>query len=415
MDQTRAGVHPSGAGAFASGLKGRLARNLLLRSLEGLTSGCLELETPEGFLRLGDPGADLRARVVIHDPRAYALGAFRGEVGLGEAYALGYWSSPDPVAVVRLAVRNLTAMERGQGWVARAAMALARLRHLGRANDVAGSKDNIHAHYDLGNAFYRLFLDETMAYSCAYFETAQDSLEAAQVRKYEVICRKLRLSPGDHLLEIGTGWGGFAAHAAEQFGCRVTTTTISAEQHAAAAELLRRRGLEGRVTLLQEDYRHLQGSFDHLVSIEMFEAVGLRYYDAFFKAADRLLRPGGTFLLQTITMNEQHFPDYVRGTDWIQQYIFPGAELASVAEILRSTARVTSLALEHLEEIGPHYATTLHHWRERFLARRGEVRDLGFDARFLRTWDYYLATCEGAFAERYIGDVQLLFRQGGRP
>ena len=415
MDQTRAGVHPSGAGAFASGLKGRLARNLLLRSLEGLTSGCLELETPEGFLRLGDPGADLRARVVIHDPRAYALGAFRGEVGLGEAYALGYWSSPDPVAVVRLAVRNLTAMERGQGWVARAAMALARLRHLGRANDVAGSKDNIHAHYDLGNAFYRLFLDETMAYSCAYFETAQDSLEAAQVRKYEVICRKLRLSPGDHLLEIGTGWGGFAAHAAEQFGCRVTTTTISAEQHAAAAELLRRRGLEGRVTLLQEDYRHLQGSFDHLVSIEMFEAVGLRYYDAFFKAADRLLRPGGTFLLQTITMNEQHFPDYVRGTDWIQQYIFPGAELASVAEILRSTARVTSLALEHLEEIGPHYATTLHHWRERFLARRGEVRDLGFDARFLRTWDYYLATCEGAFTERYIGDVQLLFRQGGRP
>jgi len=413
MDQTRAGVHPSGQMPLASGLKGRLARNLLLRSLAGLTSGCLELDTPEGCLRLGHPGAEPRARVVIHDPRAYALGAFRGEVGLGEAYALGYWSSPDPVAVVRLAVRNLAALERGQGWAARAAMALARLRHRGRANDVAGSRDNIHAHYDLGNAFYRLFLDESMAYSCACFETSRDTLEAAQARKCEAVCRKLQLAPGDHLLEIGTGWGGFAAYAAERFGCRVTTTTISAEQHAAAAELIRSRGLEDRVTLLQEDYRQLRGSFDKLVSIEMFEAVGLRYYDTFFGAAERLLRPGGSFLLQTITMNEQHFPDYVRGTDWIQQYIFPGAELASVSEILRSTARVTSLALEHLEEIGPHYARTLHHWRERFLARRGEVRALGFDERFLRTWDYYLAYCEGAFAERHIGDAQLLFRKGG--
>jgi cyclopropane-fatty-acyl-phospholipid synthase len=377
--------------------------------------GCLELETAEGFLRFGDPGAELRARVVIHDPRAYELGAFRGEVGLGEAYALGYWSSPDPVAVVRLAVRNLAALERRQGWVARAATALARLRHLGRANDVAGSRDNIHAHYDLGNAFYRLFLDESMAYSCAYFETGRDSLEAAQMRKYEVICRKLQLAPGDHLLEIGTGWGGFSAYAAEHFGCRVTTTTISAEQHAAAAELFRSRGLQDRVTLLQEDYRHLQGTFDKLVSIEMFEAVGLRYYDAYFQAAERLLRPGGAFLLQTITMNEQRFPEYVRSTDWIQQYIFPGAELASVAEILRSTARVTTLALEHLEEIGPHYARTLHHWRERFLARKGDVRELGFDERFLRTWDYYLAYCEGAFAERHIGDAHLLFRKGGRP
>jgi cyclopropane-fatty-acyl-phospholipid synthase len=412
MDQTRAGIHPSQEGSLTLGLKERLARNLLLRSLEGLTLGCLDLETPEGFLRLGDPEAELRARVVIHDPRAYELGAFRGEVGLGEAYALGYWSSPDPVAVVRLAVRNLAALERGQSWMARVAMALARLRHLGHANDVAGSKDNIHAHYDLGNSFYRLFLDESMAYSCAYFDTAKDSLELAQTQKYDLICRKLELSPGDHLLEIGTGWGGFAAHAAQHYGCRVTTTTISAEQHAKAAERFRRQGLGDRITLVEEDYRHLRGTFDKLVSIEMFEAVGLRYYDTFFAAADRLLRPGGTFLLQTITMNEQHFPDYVRSTDWIQQYVFPGAELASVAEILRSTARVTSLSLEHLEEIGPHYARTLHHWRERFLARRGEVRSLGFDERFLRTWDYYLAYCEGAFAERYIGDTQLLFRRG---
>jgi len=415
VDQTSARVHPSPQSAGAPGLKGRLARDLLLRSLQGLTVGCLELETPEGMLLLGDPGSDPRARVCIHDPRAYELGAFRGELGLGEAYALGYWSSPDPVAVVRLAVRNLAALEQRQGWLARAAMAFARLRHRGRANDLAGSRANIQAHYDLGNAFYRLFLDETMAYSCAYFETARDSLESAQQRKYEVICRKLELSPADHLLEIGTGWGGFAAHAAGRYGCRVTTTTLSAEQHAQAGERFRERGLEGRITLLLEDYRQLRGSFDKVVSIEMFEAVGLRYYDAYFRAVQGLLKPGGTFLMQTITMNEQHFPDYIRGTDWIQQYIFPGAELASVAEILRSTARVTRLALEHFEEIGPHYARTLHHWRDRFLARRGEVRGLGFDDRFLRTWDYYLAYCEGAFAERYIGDAQLLFRLAGHP
>jgi len=408
LDQARARVHPSREG----GVKAQLARNLLLRSLGTLAGGCLELETPEGFLRLGDPGSDLRARAVIHDPRAYALGAFRGEIGLGEAYALGYWSSPDPVAVVRLAVRNLEAMD--GGWAARAARGLDRLRHLRRANDVRGSRDNIHAHYDLGNAFYRLFLDASMAYSCAWFETGGESLEAAQAAKYDLICRKLRLAPEDHLLEIGTGWGGFAAHAASRYGCRVTTTTISGEQHAAAEALFQERGLGDRVTLLRADYRHLEGTFDKIVSIEMFEAVGLRYYDTFFGAVQRLLRPGGAFLLQTITMNEQHFPAYARGTDWIQQYVFPGAELASVAEILRSTARATRLSLAHLEDIGPHYARTLHHWRERFLARRGEVRALGFDDRFLRTWDYYLAYCEGAFAEGHIGDAQLLFRMAGR-
>ena len=415
MDQTSARVHPSPERTAALGLKSRLARDLLLRSLRGLAAGCLELVTPEGLLVLGDPAADLRARVVIHDPRAYGLGAFRGEIGLGEAYALGYWSSPDPVAVVRLAVRNLAVLEQRQGWLARAASVLARLRHRRRANDIAGSRANTQAHYDLGNPFYRLFLDETMAYSCAYFETARDSLESAQQRKYDVISRKLELSPADHLLEIGTGWGGFAAHAASRHGCRVTTTTLSAEQHAQAGERFRERGLEGRITLLLEDYRQLRGSFDKVVSIEMFEAVGLRYYDAYFRAVQGLLKPGGSFLMQTITMNEQHFPDYIRGTDWIQQYIFPGAELASVAEILRSTARVTRLALEHFEEIGPHYARTLHHWRERFLARRGEVRGLGFDDRFLRTWDYYLAYCEGAFAERHIGDAQLLFRLASDP
>ena len=410
MDQASARVHPSPEAACAAGLKGRFARDLMLRSLRALTRACLELETPEGRLLLGDPAARLRARAVIHDPRTYELGAFRGEVGLGEAYALGYWSSPDPVAVVRLAVRNLAALEQSRGWPARAAMALARLRHRRRGNDLAGSRENIHAHYDLGNAFYRLFLDETMAYSCAFFETARDSLETAQRRKYDIICRKLGLSPADHLLEIGTGWGGFAAFAASRYGCRVTTTTLSAEQHAQAGALFREERLGDRITLLLEDYRQLKGTFDKVVSIEMFEAVGLRYYDAFFGAVQGLLRPGGAFLLQTITMNEPHFHDYIRGTDWIQQYIFPGAELVSVVEILRSTARVTRLGLEHFEEIGPHYVRTLHYWRERFLARREEVRGLGFDDRFLRTWDYYLAYCEGAFAEGYIGDAQLLFR-----
>jgi cyclopropane-fatty-acyl-phospholipid synthase len=274
-------------------------------------------------------------------------------------------------------------------------------------NTESGSRKNIAYHYDLGNEFYQLFLDPSMAYSCAYYETAEESLEAAQIRKFETICRKLDLQPNDHVIEIGTGWGGFAAYAVKRYGCRITTTTISKQQHAFSAN--RFASLPGnRVELLFEDYRKLTGKYDKLVSIEMFEAVGFRHYDEFFATCERLLKPDGKMLLQTITMNEQHFGEYLRQSDWIKKYIFPGAELASVAGILQSTKRVTSLQLAALEDIGEHYALTLREWRRRFMSQLPNVRRLGFDERFARMWNFYLAYCEGGFLEHYIGDAQLV-------
>lgn len=413
MDQARAGLHPPQEAS--SGPVTGLARRLLHVALSGLREGCLELVERGDVIRFGDLGSALRARVDILDPRAYELGAFRGEVGLGEGYLHGYWRTDDLVSVVRLAVRNMAAFERGGGLLAAAGKLAARLRHRDRLNSPTGSRANIAAHYDLGNTFYGLFLDESLAYSCAFFEAADQDLASAQRAKFERICSKLDLGPEDHVLEIGTGWGGFAAYAARTRGCRVTTTTISEAQHAHAKDLFRREGLEDRVTLLREDYRDLRGTFDKVVSIEMFEAVGLKFYDAFFGALERLLAPGGLVLIQSITMNERRWPAYIRRTDWIQQYIFPGAELASVSEILKSLGRVTTLNLHHLEDIGLHYARTLHLWRQRFHAALDQVRALGFDEAFVRRWDYYLAYCEGAFAERYIGDAQLLLAKAGTP
>lgn len=328
-------------------------------------------------------------------------------MGLGEGYQRGYWTSPDLVQVVRLAVRNLQAFEpKGPlSWLGRG---FARLRHRLRGNTRQGSRANIRAHYDLGNDFYLLWLDESLAYSAAVYASDQDTLHQAQLRKFDRLARMLDLGPADHLLEIGTGWGGFAIHAASRYGCKVTTTTISGEQYALAAERVAQAGLGERITLLQQDYRDLGGTYDAVVSIEMLEAVGLAHYDTYFAALDRLLKPGGRAVLQVITMNESHFHDYVRGTDWIQQHIFPGAELVGVSELLRSLGRVTNLNLARLEDIGLHYARTLKAWRERFHTRIEEVRALGYDETFLRTWDYYLAYCEGAFRERYIGDAQML-------
>jgi len=407
VDEARAGVHASEKAWPARGLKG-VARSVLFGSLSGLQEGYLELREDRDVYSFGDEASLLRAEARIWDARTYELGMFRGEVGLGEAYTRGYWTSPDPVAVVRLAVRNMAAFDGSDGFLATLGKAMARLKHLGRSNHRQGSRENIAAHYDLGNDFYRLFLDESLAYSCAFFEHPGMDLAAAQRAKFERICRKLKLGPEDHLLEIGTGWGGFAVYAARHCGCRITTTTISRQQYDYAKALIAREGLDDRITLRFEDYRDLQGRYDKVVSIEMFEAVGLKYYDTYFGAVDRLLTEDGLALIQTITMNERRFAEYIRSTDWLQQYIFPGAELASISEVLRSLGRATSLNLQHLEDIGLHYARTLQLWRAAFHGKLEQVKGLGFDETFLRVWDYYLAYCEGAFRERYIGDAQLL-------
>ena len=386
-----------------------LARTLLFSSLGRLQGCSLEVLCAEGTFKFGDPTADLQATIAVHHPRFFRRAVLGGDVGIGESFMDGDWSSPDLVAVVRAAVRNMTSLDTSN----RAVSAITRfanwLLHRRNDNTVEGSRRNISYHYDLGNDFYRLFLDESLAYSCAYYESLDDSLEAAQQRKFEVICRKLGLQASDHLLEIGTGWGGFAEYAATRYGCRITTTTISRQQYDYAQrrfENLRGRG--PKITLLLEDYRKLTGRFDKIVSIEMFEAVGYRHYDEFFSACDSLLKPDGAMLLQTITMNERHFKAYLRESDWIKKYIFPGAELASIAEILHSTARRTTLQLSHSEDIGMHYAETLADWRRRFLEKKNEVRALGFDDRFLRMWEFYLAYCEGGFREGYIGDAQIL-------
>ena len=392
----------------------RLAQSALFRSLDRIRGGRLELRLPDGTRRaFGDGGSDLSASVEVHDGSLFRRAVLGGDIAFGETYADGLWNSPDLPSVTRLAARNAAVFDVGGRLPATLGRWMERLRHRLHRNSLRGSRGNIRYHYDLGEDFYSLFLDPSLTYSCAIFDPPGISLADAQREKLDRIARALELSPADHLLEIGTGWGAFAIHAAKEYGCRVTTTTISRSQHDYARRRIDEEGLTSRIALLFEDYRRLSGIYDKAVSIEMFEAVGLRYYDDYFGAVDRRLKPGGSMLLQTIWMNEKRFERYHRQPDFIQRHIFPGSELASVAEIRRSLARTTRLAVSGVDEIGAHYVTTLACWRERLLRNRERVRALGFPESFLRMWEYYLAYCEGGFAEKHIGDAQILLRKAG--
>jgi len=393
----------------------RWAERIFLSALSEVRHGLLTVRLPDATRTFGD-GIGHAATLVIHDRRFFARALAGGEIGLGDAYMDGLWSTPDLVSLSRLMLANREVLAKLPAIVSWAPSLLATLAHWRRDNSRRGSRQNIHEHYDLGNEFFQLFLDPNLMYSCAVYESPGDSLAAAQVNKLRMICDRLELQPGDRVLEIGTGWGGFAMFAATRYQCHVTTTTISREQHAYAAERLARAGEVGRrIDLRLEDYRDLRGRFDKIVSIEMFEAVGLAHYDDFFGACDRLLTPDGAMLLQTITVDDWRFQDYLSTPSWIAKRIFPGAELASVAEILASLARVSRLGLWHGEQIGPHYARTLQQWRHRFMARLEEVRAQGFNERFIRMWELYLAYCEAAFEDRHIGNVQLVFtKQGSR-
>jgi cyclopropane-fatty-acyl-phospholipid synthase len=323
------------------------------------------------------------------------------------------WDSPDLTAVVRLFVQNRAVLDGLDGGLALLATPLRRWLHRRNRNDRAGSRRNIAAHYDLGDDLFELFLDETMTYSAAMFATPTATLAEAQRAKLDRLCGKLDLVPGDHLLEIGTGWGALGIHAARAYGCRVTTTTISAEQHAFAKERIRAAGLADRITLLLQDYRELEGRFDKLVSVEMIEAVGHQYYDEFFRRCAALLQDDGLMALQAITIADQHYERARDSVDFIQRHIFPGSCIPSVTALLDSATRASDLRLTHLEDIGPHYVRTLATWRGRLRERWDDALALGLDEEFLRLFEFYFCYSEGGFAERHIGDVQMLLARPG--
>jgi cyclopropane-fatty-acyl-phospholipid synthase len=350
----------------------------------------------------------LNATLRIHDPRFYSEVAFGGSIGAGEAYMQGYWSTDDLTGVMRVILQNREVLDGMEtGW-ARLTEPMRKALHWAARNTRHGSRRNIQAHYDLGNDFFKLLLDPTMMYSSAIFECEDTSLEAASIAKLDRICRKLDLKSGDRVMEIGTGWGGFAMHAVQHYGCHVTTTTISPSQHQLARERVAAAGLDDRITLLLQDYRDLTGQYDKLVSIEMIEAVGHQYYDTFFRTCSELLKPEGTMLLQAITIADQRYESAKRAVDFIQRYIFPGSCIPSVTALSNSLTRASDMRLFHLEDIGPHYALTLRRWRENFDARLSEVRALGYPKSFIRMWAFYLCYCEAGFMERVIGDVQML-------
>lgn len=385
----------------------RVARAATLRALERLEGGELSLTLPDGTVRrFGDPQAGPAVAATVASNDLFRRLATAGQVGLGEAYVAGDWRADGDLAeLFELLVRN--AERAAERWPL-----LARLRelrpHLPLPNGPRRARRQIRYHYDLGNELFALFLDESMTYSCAYFEHPGQSLEDAQQAKYRRLCEKLAVGPEDHVLEIGCGFGGFALHAARERGARVTGVTISRRQHELASERVRQAGLEGRVEILELDYRRVQGSFTKVVSVEMLEAVGERQLGTFFATCDRLLAPGGVAGLQVICVPDRRYARYRRRQDWIQRYVFPGSLIPSLTVMTQAMTRSSRLLVQGVEDIGVHYADTLRLWRERFFARLDEVRALGYDERFVRLWEYYLATCEALFRTRSLRDLQLV-------
>jgi cyclopropane-fatty-acyl-phospholipid synthase len=360
---------------------------------------------------LGQPGTSgdtLRVTITANDPGMFRAVALGGSVGVADAYIEGLWDASDLTTLVRIFVRNRELLDRMETGFARLGGMILKGLHQLRRNSRGGSRRNIAAHYDLGNDLFQLFLDDNLMYSCAVFADESEPLEVASRRKLDRVCRKLDLKPGQRVIEIGTGWGGFALHAAKHYGCHVTTTTISGQQHELAAQRIAAAGLGDRITLLQRDYRDLEGRYDRLVSIEMIEAIGHQFLDTYFAKCSDLLAPDGMALIQAITIEDHRYRQALRNVDFIQRFIFPGSFIPSISAMLDAAGRRGDLKLFHLEDIGPSYAITLRKWRERFNASLARVRELGYPERFVRMWNFYLAYCEGGFLERSIGDVQML-------
>lgn len=388
-----------------------LAERQVRKRLARIEQGTLSVEGPGGATTTygGAGGTSPSARITVHDaPDLYTALAFRGHVGAAEAYARGAWSTEDLTSVVRIFLRNRGVLDDLETGSARFAQPARTLLHAWNRSTRSGARRNIHAHYDLGNDFFGLFLDETLTYSAGFFGGRERTLAEASTAKYDRICRKLGLQPSHHVVEIGSGWGGFALHAAGRYGCRVTTTTLSREQHARATERVRSAGLADRVTVLLDDYRDLRGKYDRLVSIEMIEAVGHQYLPTFFERCDALLEDDGMAALQVITIQDRYYEAARREVDFIKRYIFPGSCIPSVS-VLTGAAAGTTLRLVHLDDMTADYAETLRRWRDRFEARWPEIARLGFDATFRKLWEFYFCYCEGGFDEAVLGSLQMTF------
>ncbi|MDT0595775.1 cyclopropane-fatty-acyl-phospholipid synthase family protein [Glaciecola petra] len=392
----------------------KTCRSIFLGILKHVPHGHIVVKE-QGHLvgRFGDTNHDLHAEVNFLSPAVYPKLMFGGSIASGETFTDNLWESPNLTNVIRIFARNLPLLDNWEkrfNWVTMPAL---KLNHFANRNSTEQAKRNISAHYDLGNKLYSKFLDRSMMYSAAIYPDSNASLAEAQQHKLHTICEKLKLNESDHLVEIGTGWGGLAVHAAKHYGCKVTTTTISEEQHAYASEWIKKEGLENKITLLKRDYRLLEGTYDKLVSIEMIEAVGKRYLSEFFKKCNSLLKPDGLMLLQSITIDDRRYESYANSVDFIQKYIFPGGFLPSQLVINEHLKKYSDMSIADVQDIGLDYAQTLRDWFEAFMTQKQPLAKDGYDERFMRMWQYYLNYCEGGFLERVISTVQLVMRKPG--
>jgi len=382
---------------------------ILFKKLKSISSGQLTIIDGKDKYVFGSSDSELSAELEVYSQEFYVFLGSGGTNGAAEAYTAGYWGSKNLVGLIQLIIKNKNTLLGLEAGLARLSNPITKLIHKKRQNTLKGSKDNILAHYDLSNDFYKLWLDPTMTYSSGVFPSNESSMQEASIEKLDRICRKLKLSDKDHVLEIGTGWGSFAIHAAKNYGCKVTTTTISDNQFQYASELISKEKLEDKITLLSKDYRELEGSFDKVVSIEMIEAVGADYVSSFFEKMSSLLKKNGLMALQGITYNDPDFDSYKNSVDFIRKYIFPGSCLVAMPQIMQAIKEKTDMVMIDSEDITHHYARTLKLWREDFQKALPEVKGLGFSEPFTRIWNFYLVYCEAGFLENLIGDFQLVF------
>ncbi len=381
----------------------------VLKQLQQIRHAELTIKLYNKTWVFGDQASDLKATLLLHNEQFFTEVAFQGSVGAAESYMVGDWDCDDLTRLIQIFVRNRDLLDQMEGGMAGFKNALLKIGHFFNKNTLRGSRKNIAGHYDLGNDLFEQFLDDRMMYSSAVYLSPDESLQTASERKLKIICEKLQLKPQDHVLEIGTGWGGFAIYAAQHYGCQITTTTISREQHDYAAKKIAELGLQDRITLLQQDYRLLEGQFDKLVSIEMIEAVGHHYLPTYLKKCNDLLTPDGLALIQAITIEDCRYQMALKSVDFIKKYIFPGSFIPSVGAVLSANAAVTEMKLVNLEDFGESYAYTLRDWQQRFNDNIETIEKLGYSEAFQRMWRFYLSYCEGGFLERTISDVHMLF------